>query len=105
MTGSNTEISREQFLGRCAGMTIAAALTASAVASSANEPETKIIPPEVGMYHGAFPNFGGSEDDVTKKAIDDFHEVSGKKMAWAYFSNNWLDGIKFPQRTCASYRR
>ena len=49
------------------------------------------------IYFGAFPDFGGSEDQVSAKRINDFNSLVGKKIFWAYFSNNWgEDGIKFP---------
>lgn len=43
-----------------------------------------------GVYHGAFPEFGESEDNVTASAIRDFESATGKNIAWAYFSNNWF---------------
>jgi len=43
-----------------------------------------------GIYHGAFPEFGESEELVTGKAIRTFEAAVGKNIAWAYFSNNWF---------------
>ncbi len=60
--------------------------------------QLKLMPPENGMYLAAFPNFGGSEDKVSAEKIFDFCKLSGKRIAWAYFSNNWNNGIKFPDR-------
>lgn len=57
----------------------------------------KIIAPKDGVYHGANPGFGGTEDQVTTEIISNYDKVSGKKIAWAYFSNNWDDDIKFPE--------
>ncbi|RLD30493.1 MAG: hypothetical protein DRI73_10265, partial [Bacteroidetes bacterium] len=48
------------------------------------------------IYIGAFPDFGGREDLVSTSRIVNFEELAGRKIAWAYFSNNWFDGIKFP---------
>ena len=59
----------------------------------------KIAPPINGVYHGANPNFGGTEDEVTTDRIVDFEELAGKKIAWAYFSNNWIDDIEFPEES------
>ncbi len=56
----------------------------------------KLVAPDYGMYHSAFPDFGGTEDDVSAKKITDFENLVNKKIVWAYFSNNWCDSIKFP---------
>jgi hypothetical protein len=32
--------------------------------------ETKLRPPDKGIYHGAFPNFGGTEDAVSARNIN-----------------------------------
>lgn len=47
-------------------------------------------------YFGAFPDFDGTEDHVTADRISTFEALSGKGIAWAYFSNNWLDSLVFP---------
>jgi hypothetical protein len=57
----------------------------------------KVVPPPKGVYHSAYPDFGNSEDQVTLKSITDFENLVGKRIAWAYFSDNWIDGIKFPK--------
>lgn len=59
----------------------------------------KLLPPDDDqIYFGAFPDFGGPEDDVTAQKIEEFNELAGKPIAWAYFSNNWgTDGIVFPR--------
>ncbi len=50
------------------------------------------------IYFGAFPDFDGSEDNVTVQKIEEFNVLAGKEIAWAYFSNNWgTDGIVFPR--------
>ena len=56
----------------------------------------KLIEPSVGIYHSAFPDFGGTEDVVTAKRINDFETLVQKEIVWAYFSNNWYDSIHFP---------
>ena len=61
--------------------------------------DVKIAPPTNGIYHGANPDFGGAEDEVTAERIVDFEELAGKKIAWAYFSNNWVDDIEFPEES------
>lgn len=62
----------------------------------------KILPPSSGIYFSAYPDFGDSEDTVTAKRIQDFEELAGKELAWVYFSNNWVDGIKFPHEAVAT---
>jgi len=57
----------------------------------------KMIPVTGRIYHSAFPDFNGTEDDVTKERIDDFESLAKKEIAWAYFSNNWLDSLVFPK--------
>ncbi|RMD85296.1 MAG: beta-mannanase [Candidatus Dadabacteria bacterium] len=56
----------------------------------------KILPNNCLIYHGAFPDFGGPEDRVSLEKIDEFEDLIGKPIAWAYFSNNWKKGIEFP---------
>jgi hypothetical protein len=54
------------------------------------------VPGNNAIYHGGF-NFGGQEDVVTDANINSFENLAGKRMAWAYFSNNWTNGnISFP---------
>jgi len=48
------------------------------------------------IYHSAFPDFGSTEDVVSQTAIQSFENLAGKNIAWAYFSNNWTNGIHFP---------
>ncbi len=58
--------------------------------------QNKLIAGE-GIYHAAFPDFGGEEENVTKTAIAHFEALTQKKIVWAYFSNNWMHGIRFPK--------
>ena len=61
--------------------------------------ETKLTAPVKGVYHGAFTNFGGTEDEVRAQNINDFQKIIGKKIIWAMFSDNWgKEGIKFPEK-------
>lgn len=57
----------------------------------------KLLPLEYGIYHGAFPDFGPTEDKVTKEKTDSFKNIIEKDIVWGYFSNNWFNGIKFPE--------
>lgn len=61
-----------------------------------SEDSLKVLLPQSGVYFSAYPDFGDSEDTVTAQRIQDFEDLAGKTVAWVYFSNNWVDGIKFP---------
>jgi len=56
----------------------------------------KLVISNVGIYHSAFPDFGGTEDKVTEQKIIEFEELVNKEIVWAYFSNNWYEKIRFP---------
>lgn len=61
-------------------------------------PPLHVLPPKHGIYHAAYPNFCGSEDCVTAQKIRAFEKLAGKRIVWAYFSDNWFHGIHFPAR-------
>lgn len=61
-----------------------------------SDKESKLLPPNDGIYHSAFPDMGETEDSVTTERIEEFIELVEKPPAWIYFSNNWFDGISFP---------
>ena len=71
-------------------------VSSSLFVTTANFNSNKLIEPSSGIYHSAFPDFGGTEDIVTAKRITDFETLVNKDIVWAYFSNNWYDNIKFP---------
>jgi len=56
----------------------------------------KLIEASQGIYHAAYPDFGGTEDIVTSKRINDFEKLVNKDIVWSYFSNNWYNHIQFP---------
>lgn len=56
------------------------------------------------IYRAANPGFGGPEDKVSKRRIRRFEDTAGAPIAWAYFSNNWLRGIRFPSRNIDTIR-
>jgi hypothetical protein len=56
----------------------------------------KLAVPSSGVYHSAYPDFGGTEDMVTAQRIKDFEVLAEKDTVWAYFSNNWYDSMRFP---------
>src|SRR6266705_1994341 len=45
--------------------------------------------PELGVYTGAFMDFGDEEDDVTLETIEDFEEMVGKHQAIIVSSSYW----------------
>ncbi len=51
------------------------------------------------MYNSANTNFGGTEDKVSTQSILDYQKLIDKKIVWAYFSNNWIDEIRFPKES------
>ena len=67
----------------------------------------KITGPRAGkLYHGVFPGGdGGKEADVSRKSLEDYERAAGRKVAWVYFSHEWIikdkdnqkiDNSKFP---------
>ncbi len=68
----------------------------STFVTSTNLSANKLIEPTSGIYHSAYPDFGGTEDIVTSGRIHNFEILVNKDIVWAYFSNNWYDNIQFP---------
>ncbi len=71
-------------------------VSSSTFTTTANINNTKLVEPALGIYHSAYPDFGGTEDIVTAERISSFETLVNKKIVWAYFSNNWYDNIHFP---------
>lgn len=60
----------------------------------------KLQPPSQGVYHSAFPDFGGPEDNVTPQRITNFENMTNKAIVWAPFSENWgKSKISFPENS------
>ena len=58
---------------------------------------TKLLEPAgTGIYHSAYTDFGGYEDEVSEAKITEFENLADKNITWGYFSDNWFDGIHFP---------
>jgi len=67
--------------------------------SSTENKEQKLQPPTSDkIYLGAFPDFGGTEDIVTTKRIEDFERLIERKPIWAYFSQSWYNGMNYPKK-------
>ena len=71
-------------------------ISSSLYLTSLNFNNNKLVPSAGGIYFGAFPDFGGPEDNVTTQRIENFENLAHKNIAWAYFSNNWYNHIHFP---------
>jgi hypothetical protein len=60
-----------------------------------------LLPPRVGAYFGAFPDFNRpptvTEDDVQAAKIDAFALRAGHRLAWVYFTQSWYRGLAFPR--------
>ncbi len=70
----------------------------AAPASSADAGEVLLEPGGDRVYHAANPDFGGGESGVSGERIRGFEKLAGRRIAWAYFSNNWFGGVNFPAR-------
>jgi hypothetical protein len=64
--------------------------------AAAPPPIVHVVPPRHGIYHAAFPGFCPEEDCVSAQRIRAFERLAGKRIVWAYFSDNWFHGIRFP---------
>lgn len=53
-------------------------------------------PPKGKFYHGVHPNTTGNEGNITLENINSYISLSGKKVAWVYFSNEWSVNRSFP---------
>jgi hypothetical protein len=71
-------------------------LAAVAAAAVIHTKPLKVLPPPHGIYHAAYPSFCPTEDCVTAARVRSFEQLAGKRLAWAYFSDNWFHGIHFP---------
>ncbi len=65
----------------------------------------KLKPLKDKIYFGAFCDFGGTEDKVSLAKIEEFEKLANKKIAWAVFSNNWYNGIKYPKKSIETIYR
>lgn len=63
---------------------------------AAPPPIVHVLPPAQGMYHAAFPGLCPTEDCASASRIRAFEQLAGKRIVWAYFSDNWFHGIRFP---------
>ncbi len=67
---------------------------------NANKTKTtsiKLLPIKNKIYLASFPDFGGSEDNVTTNKILNFESIINHNIAWVYFSINFKNGIKLSQ--------
>jgi len=74
--------------------------------SSASSGAGKLaVPSGDNIYFGSFPDFGGAEEFVSVERIQAFENLVGKKIAWATFSQNWYNGIVYPQAQIDAVRQ
>jgi len=59
-------------------------------------PPVHVLPPQHGIYHAAFPGLCPTEDCASASRLRAFEKLAGKRIVWAYFSDNWFEGIHFP---------
>ncbi len=86
--------------------TAAAMLSLMLVLCTRTEAAKKVLPSPDGAYFGAYADFGATEDKVSGAAIEKFQIEAGKKIAWAYFSDHWINGeIRFPFENVAVCKR
>jgi uncharacterized glyoxalase superfamily protein PhnB len=78
-----------------------AAAARATITQRAAIPAVKVGPPAHGIYHAAYPDFVGSEDKVSAGRIRRFERLAGKRLAWVYFSDNWMGDIRFPAKNVA----
>lgn len=77
----------------------------AAAAPSADGPiAVKLAPPTRGLYHAAYPDFVNSEDRVSARRVRQFERAARRRIAWAYFSDNWMGDIRYPTRNIAIIR-
>ncbi len=60
-----------------------------------------LIAVEGAKYIAAFPDLCGEEDCVSEDRITAYENLVNKNLAWVYFSNNWTNGISFPEEEVA----
>jgi Glycosyl hydrolase family 26 len=89
-------------VGAALAASIAVALSFSSDSGAGGAPDVVLVPPPDGrVYHSAFPDFGGPEDRVRASRIRAFERDAARPIAWAYFSDNWVRGIRFPAESVA----
>lgn len=61
--------------------------------------DVKLLPPEEGIYHTVFSTMYSSSNKVSAEEIPYFQKLVDKNIVWLNFSNDWFDGIKFPEES------
>jgi hypothetical protein len=65
------------------------------------------IPPAGALYHGVLPAGDGPTDvgtDASEAALDAYEQAVGRKVAYVYFSDEWMVSRTFPAQTVAWIR-
>lgn len=63
-----------------------------------NIKNNKIVPINGKIYHGAFADFGGEEDQVSLEKIKDLDKLLSKHLGLITFSVNWNNKLTFPAK-------
>ncbi len=61
--------------------------------------DVKLLPPETGIYHTVFSVKYSTPDNISKQEVPYFVNLVNKKIVWMNFSNDWFNGIKFPEQS------
>ncbi len=62
-------------------------------------------PPNGKLYHGIYPGTAdGQEDAINMADVTTYESLSGTRVAWVYFSDNWYHGRAFPRTTAEAIR-
>lgn len=91
----NKKFSKKQLVG--SAMMLAATLGSPAWAAD-SERDLKVLPPEVGIYHGVFPDASYTDSERRVRLnLYQFEDLAQKEVVWAQVDNEWTEGITFPK--------
>ncbi len=85
-------------LGRIfCGARAALAFSLLMVAGGRSESVSLAPPPQGTLYHGVYPGQDtGSEDNFTNADLQSYEQMTGRRVAWVYLSNEWARNRQFP---------
>ncbi len=62
-------------------------------------------PPAGKLYHGIYPGTAdGEEDAISMADVAQYESLTGTRVSWVYFSDNWFHGRSFPAETASAIR-
>lgn len=82
----------------------AGTLPATDAGTPADAGTTRTVPAAGSLYHGVLPagDLGQTDDfgtDASEQALDTYEQAAGRKVAYVYFSDEWMFGRTFPAKT------